>query len=581
MEFQILGGMEVLDGARPLALPAGRGRALLALLVLHAGEAVSAERLIDELWGEHAPATASTVVQGHVSRLRKVLEPGRDKREHSTILRTVATGYLLAIAPDAVDANRFKRLLDQARDATLTVRSAMLADALRLWRGPALADFTYEPFAQRAITALEELRLAALEERIEADLALGRHGELVSEVEQLIGAHPFRERLRGHLMLALYRAGRQVDALEAYRDACAALVEELGIEPGPALQELQQAILRQDPSLDLRPRAGQFADVTEVSEPTVATAHWLPRERRTVTVVFADLAASGEPGEDPEALGRFAARSFDVATNVLRRHGARVEEGIGGMLVRFFGFPLAHEDDAVRAVRAAVELRAAVEALNEDVQPVRGVRFSLRVGIETGEVVVGGAGGLLRAEACGQLVTLAARLQQAADEGEVIVGAATQRLIRGAAVVKPAEAKAVERSGGAAAAWRFSTSYPAPRRSPGSSIHRCAVGRPSSLDCERPSGERSGRALHAASRSSARPGSGSRDWPRSSWNRSARTPGSSRGGVRHTGKASPSCPCARPCWRLRARADSGRSPSSSKLRTTDRRSPIRSPGRSG
>ena len=454
MEFRILGSMEALDEARPLALPVGRGRALLALLVLHVGEAVSAERLIDELWGEHPPATASTVVQGHVSRLRQVLEPGRDKGDPSTILRTVATGYLLAIEPDAVDANRFKRLRDQAHDATLTVRSAMLADALRLWRGPALADFTYEPFAQRAITALEELRLAALEERIEADLALGRHGELAPEVEQLIGAHPFRERLRGHLILALYRAGRQVDALEAYQDARAALVEELGIEPGPALQELQQAILRQDPSLDLRPHPGQFADVIEVSEPATAAAHWLPRQRRTVTVVFADLARSGEPGGDPEALGRFAARSLDVAIKVLRRHGARVEEGVGELLVSFFGFPLAHEDDAVRAVRAAVEIRAAVEALNEDVQPVRGVRFSVRVGIETGEVVVGAAGGLFRAEASGQLVTMAARLRQAADEGEVIVGAATQRLIRGAAVVKPAKGVVVEGSGGAVAAWR-------------------------------------------------------------------------------------------------------------------------------
>jgi DNA-binding SARP family transcriptional activator len=457
MEFRILGSMEVLDEARPLALPAGRGRALLALLVLHAGEAISAERLIDELWGEHPPATASTVVQGHVSRLRQVLEPGRDKGEPSMLLRTVATGYLLAIEPDAVDANRFKRLLDQARGATLTVRSAMLADALGLWRGPALTDFTYEPFAQRAITALEELRLAALEERIEADLALGRHGELVSEVEQLIGAHPFRERLRGQLMLALYRAGRQVNALEAYQDARAALVEELGIEPGPALQELQQAILRQDPSLDLPPRAGQSADAMnamEVSEPATTTVHWLPRERRTITVVFADLALSGEPGGDPEALGRFAARSLAVATDVLRRHGARVEEGVGELLVGVFGVPLAHEDDAVRAVRAAVELRAAIAALNKDIRPVRGVRFSVRVGIETGEIVVGGAGGLLRAEASGQLVTLAARLQQAADEGEVIVGAATQRLIRGAAVVKPAEGVAVEGSGGPVAAWR-------------------------------------------------------------------------------------------------------------------------------
>src|SRR5947208_14935663 len=166
MEFRILGPMEVLDGARRIELPAGRGRALLALLVLHAGEAVASERLIDELWGEQPPATAATVVQGLVSRLRKQLEPGRGRREAPTILQTVGSGYRLAIDPEDVDADRFKRLLDEARAAAPELRSVKLADALGLWRGPALADFTYEPFAQRAIIALDELRLAAIEDRI-------------------------------------------------------------------------------------------------------------------------------------------------------------------------------------------------------------------------------------------------------------------------------------------------------------------------------------------------------------------------------------------------------------------------------
>jgi DNA-binding SARP family transcriptional activator/class 3 adenylate cyclase len=450
MEFRILGSMAVRDGTRRVVLPAGRGRALLALLVLHASEAVSAERLIDELWGEHPPATASTVVHGLVSKLRKELEPRRAKGEPPAILRTVETGYLLAIEPDAVDANRFKRLLDESRGATVAVRSAMLADALHLWQGPALADFTYEPFAQRAITALEEIRLTAIEDRIDADLALGRHGELVAEIEELTGAHPFRERLRAHLMLALYRAGRQAEALEAYQHARATLVEELGIEPGPALRELEQAILRQDPSLVLRPGTDPAAEVTEAAEPT--TEHWLPRERRMVTVVSADLAVSSEPGVDPEALGRLTARSLDVGTDVLRRHGARVEEVVGDMLLGFFGLPIAHEDDAVRAVRAAVELRAAVEALNEDVQPVRGIRFSMRAGIETGEMVVGGTGSH-RATASGQVLNATSRLHQAAGEGEVIVGPATQRLITGAAVLKPAGAMAVGGSGDTLPAW--------------------------------------------------------------------------------------------------------------------------------
>jgi len=410
MEFRILGSMEVLDGIRRVDLPAGRGRALLALLVLHAGEAVSAERLIDELWGEHPPTTAGTVIQGLVSRLRKELEPGRGKVDPPAVLQTVGGGYRLAIEPDAVDADRFKRLLDESRGAALELRAAMLADALSLWHGPALADFTYEPFAQRAITALEELRVIAIEDRIETDLALGRGGQLVAELEQLIGAHPFRERLRGLLMVALYRAGRQVDALEAYREARAALVEELGIEPGRGLRELEEAILRQDSSLELRP-------ARRTEEPAEPVAHrWLPRERRTVTVLAVDLAPSAGPHADAEALGRFGVRATGVAIEVLGRHGARVEHILGDMLMAFFGFRVAHEDDAVRAVRAAVE------ALNTDVRAVEDVRYSSRAGIETGDIVVGGPGASLRDVSSGRAVTAAGRLQQAGTYGDVTVG---------------------------------------------------------------------------------------------------------------------------------------------------------------
>src|SRR5207248_3186142 len=157
----------------------------------------------------------------------KHLAPGRGRGEPAGIIETVGRGYRLAVAPAAVDANRFKGLLDQARRAAGTKRSITLAGALRLWRGPALADFTYEPFAQRAIAALEELRLAAIEDRIDADLALGRHTELVAEIEGLVASHPFRERLRGQLMVALYRGGRQADALAAFQAARDALVEEL------------------------------------------------------------------------------------------------------------------------------------------------------------------------------------------------------------------------------------------------------------------------------------------------------------------------------------------------------------------
>lgn len=266
MEFRILGPTEVLDGTERVALPTGRGRALLALLILHAGEAVHTERLIDELWGEHPPPTARTIVQGLVSRLRSTLEPARKKGEPARLLQTIGREYRLAIEPEAVDAGRFKQLLDEARDAEPATRSAMLTEALGLWRGSALADLAYEPFAQRAIAALEELRTKAIEDRFEADLASGQGGELVPGLEAAIAAHPFRERLRGFLMLALYRAGRQTEALEAYRRTRALLIEEIGIEPGPALRELETAILRQDPALALRPT--QPADAGPVGAAT-------------------------------------------------------------------------------------------------------------------------------------------------------------------------------------------------------------------------------------------------------------------------------------------------------------------------
>ena len=238
MEFRILGPTEVLDGGRRLPLPSGRGRALLALLALHAGESISADRLIDELWGEDPPPTARTVVQNLVSRLRRVLEPQRqgacptdrptrDRRRRLPARNRGACGRRSSV--QATDRRGTRRHRRQAR-------ATMLSAALALWRGPALADFTYEPFAQRAITALEELRTQAIEDRIEADLASGRATELVPELEQLIRDHPFRERLRGSLMLALYRSGRQAAALQAYQDARSLLRRGAGprTRPRPA-----------------------------------------------------------------------------------------------------------------------------------------------------------------------------------------------------------------------------------------------------------------------------------------------------------------------------------------------------------
>ncbi len=252
MEFRILGPLEAIQEGRPLALGAHKQRALLALLLLRRGEVVLADRLIDELWGEQPPRAAGKSVQVYVSQLRKALGDG--------LLETHGRGYLLRVAPQDVDAGRFERLLERGR-ALLAAgdargAAATLRDALALWRGPPLADFTYEAFAQREIARLEELRLAAVEERVEADLALGRHTELVGELEALVHEHPLRERLRAQLMLALYRAGRQAEALSAYHNARRTLVDELGLEPSRELQDLERAILTQAAQLDAPRRVG-------------------------------------------------------------------------------------------------------------------------------------------------------------------------------------------------------------------------------------------------------------------------------------------------------------------------------------
>ena len=431
MEFRILGPTEVLDGRWQVPLPRGRGRALLALLALHAGQPISADRLIDELWGESPPPTARTVVHGLVSRLRAVLEPGRGRARPGALLQTSGSGYALSIEPDAVDAHRFTRLIDEARDAPAEVRAATLSTALALWRGAALADFAYEPFAQRPITALEELRTQAIEDRIEADLESGRTADLVPELELLIAANPFRERLYGLLMLALYRSGRQADALQACRDARSLLLEELGLEPGPALRDLESAILRQDTALEL-----PSADRTQ-TRPPGPPGSWLPRERRTVTVAVLDVAPRANPDADAEAVGRLGAHCIRVAAEVIERLGGRVERELGDTVVAFFGFPVAHEDDHLRAVRAVVEAQAAVLALNDPQSELGGVLYRSRAGIEVGDIVVAGPGATLRDAVAGPVVRAAGRLQQAAPDNEVVVGPAAKRLLRGAVIMQP------------------------------------------------------------------------------------------------------------------------------------------------
>ena len=439
MEFRILGPLEVRDSEGAISLGGPKQRAVLAVLLLGAGEGLSADRLIDAVWGEEAPATARKALQLYVSRLRRLL--GRDR------LLTEGGGYRLVVGRMELDVRRFEGLVEEGRSACMRGDpergSALLRQALELWRGPALADLAYESFAQGEIARLEELRVAAVEERIEADLACGRHSELVGELEALIAAHPLRERLRGHLMLALYRSGRQAEALGVYQDARSAMVEELGIEPSPALRELERAVLGQDsglapaPLVPAPPRAaapGREPATPELgpsaSEPARAEPE-LPA-RKIVTVLFVDVVASGVIAAqlDPERLERVMGRFFDTAVEVVARHGGTVDKFIGDAVTALFGVPRVHEDDAVRAVRAALDLRAALPALNDELERDWGVRIAVRTGINTGEVITGDArfGRLVT----GHEVVVATRLQQAARPGEILVGERTAAAAAGA-----------------------------------------------------------------------------------------------------------------------------------------------------
>jgi DNA-binding SARP family transcriptional activator len=241
LQFRILGSLEVSDETGPIALGGPRQRGLLAILVLESGRVVPTDRLIDLLWGEGAPKTATASLQNAIGRLRKAL--GAD------VLETRAPGYVLSAAADQLDARRFEQALADSRRLAPEERRERLREALALWRGPALAEFAFDDFAQAEIRRLEELRRVAHGERIDADLELGRHGDVIGELEALVRDHALRETFRRQLMLALYRAGRQAEALEVYQDARARFIDELGIEPGPELKRLQSEILRHEAGL--------------------------------------------------------------------------------------------------------------------------------------------------------------------------------------------------------------------------------------------------------------------------------------------------------------------------------------------
>jgi YVTN family beta-propeller protein len=253
IEFRILGPLEVSADGRLFPLGSPKQRALLGLLLVHANETLSRDRMIEELWGEAAPATVESAFHSYLSRLRRQL----NSVGASGLLVRQAHGYRLRVEPDQLDVTRFEHLVDEGSEALAARKAELAADrfrqALALWRGPALADLQSERFAVTASARLEDAHVSALEQRLEADLALARHRQLIGELETLVSEHPYRERLRAQLMLALYRSGRQAEALRAYQQARRMLADELGLEPSQELKELEHAMLRQDPRLAIEP----------------------------------------------------------------------------------------------------------------------------------------------------------------------------------------------------------------------------------------------------------------------------------------------------------------------------------------
>jgi predicted ATPase/class 3 adenylate cyclase/DNA-binding winged helix-turn-helix (wHTH) protein len=610
MDFRILGPLEVLDEGRAVTLGGTKQRALLALLLVHANETLTTDRLIDELWGETPPANAAKTVQMQISRLRKALAAGAG----GELIVTRERGYECRLDPERLDSHRFERLTAEGTGALAAGRPEPAADALEralaLWRDAPLADLSYEPFAQGEIARLEDLRAGALEQLIEAKLTLGRHAEVIGRLETLIAEYPYRERLRAQLMLALYRCERQADALQAYQDARRQLVEELGIEPGERLRELERAILAQDKSLaapaaplpsdgqavpaapeelptgvvtfaltDIEGSSGlweadpkamasalelhdgliarvaeehagqllktkgegdatvtvfrrasdavesavelqqEFAEApwpgglelrvrialhtgeaheregdyfgpalnraarlraltrggtTVMSQATAEIVHdGLPREvelvdlgrqqlrglsrpervfelrwvgaplapqdmRKTVTVLFSSVGVSAPEGRtlDPEARRRVMSRYFEDVRAVLERHGGTVEAYPGDAVMAVFGVPLLHEDDALRAVRAASEMRDELPVLADELERAFGVRPIARLGVGTGEVIATHPDAD-QPLATGEAVSFAARLEELAGAGEILIDEKTHRLVQGCVRAEP------------------------------------------------------------------------------------------------------------------------------------------------
>ena len=409
MQVRILGPLLLEEGGRRITIGGVRQRAVLADLLLHANEVVPSEQLLMDLWGEDSSPSAANALQAAISRLRRELPPDR--------LITRAPGYAIRLFPEELDVTRFEQLTSEGRNALAAGAAAeaarTLGQALSLWQGPPLADFRYEPFAQAEIARLEELHLTCLEERTEADLALGAAGALTAQLRRLVSEHPMRERLRGQLMLALYRGGRQTEALEVYREFRNVLREELGLDTSPLLRELETAILRHDPLLS---PASTSAGVTEA-----------PLRRGPVTVLCVVLQVASNLGTamDPEAHEVVNEQSVSGLAAVLERYGGKLAIGAGERLVGVFGVASVHEDDALRAARASLEARTALATEAAVLLQRHGVNLVCRFGLATGEALVGGSGPLGFA---GDAGAHAVMLAEAAEPGQILISRPTQEL---------------------------------------------------------------------------------------------------------------------------------------------------------
>jgi class 3 adenylate cyclase len=442
VDYRVLGPIEVVHDGRPVVIAAGKQRALLCCLLVEANRVVSLDRLVDQLWGERPPATAAKNVQVLVSQLRKSLSASG-----ANPIDTVTGGYVLRVQPGGVDVDGFEELLAGGRGllAAGQAREAerALAQALALWRGRPYEDVAYYDFARDEIARLEDRRLAAEEERYGAMLADGRHLDAASGLEKLAAAHPTRERLVGQLMVALHRCGRRAEALEVYDAARRRLSAELGIAPGESLRGLYATLLE----------GGEgSAPVRDESSAAGAAVGRRREQRKTVTILFCDVTGSTSLGEklDPESLRALLARYFERMKAIIESHGGTVEKFIGDAVMAVFGVPALHEDDALRAVRAAVEMR--------DVLPELGVEG--RIGVTTGEVVAGTEERL----ATGDAVNVAARLEQAARPGEILLGAETLALVRDAVEVEFLEPLALKGKSERVSAYRLVALGQAPRR---------------------------------------------------------------------------------------------------------------------